>query len=68
MSNPGQSIVVLVTDDGRRFSPGAPIRIVRTPGHVALELDPRGDYEVYSWEPEVGISSEPLLKVILRKV
>jgi hypothetical protein len=42
--------------------------MVRTPGRVDLIIDPRGDYEVYSFETEPGLTDEPLLKVVLRKV
>jgi hypothetical protein len=68
MSDFKQSVVVLIPDAGQGYAPGAPMRIVRTPGHVELILDPRGDYEVYSCETESGMSKDPLLRVVLRKV
>jgi hypothetical protein len=68
MSNPRQSAVVLVPDDGQGYAPGAPFNVVRTAGHVALIPDPRGAYEVYSSEPAPGLSRDPLLRVVLRKV
>ena len=68
MSNSGRSAVVFIPDDGRRYAPGAPIRIERVPGHVSLVLDPRGDYEVYSCELEQELSNAPLLKIVLRKI
>jgi hypothetical protein len=68
MSNPRQSAVVLVPDDGQDYPPGAPFRIERTSGRVALIPDPRGDYEVYSSAAAPGLSSNPLLTVVLRKV
>ena len=68
MSNFRQSAVVFIPDQGQGYAPGAPMRIVRTPGHVELILDPRGDYEVYSCETESGLSKAPLLRVVLRKV
>jgi hypothetical protein len=68
MSNPGLSAVVLVPDDGQGYPPGAPFRIVRAGGRVTLIPDPRGDYEVYSSESAPGLSADPLLKVVLRKV
>jgi hypothetical protein len=68
MSNPRQSAVVLVPDDGQGYTPGAPFNVVRTDGHVALVPNPRGDYEVYSCETESGLSKEPLLRVVLRTV
>ena len=53
MSNPRQSAVVLVPDDGQGYTPGAPFNVVRTDGHVALVPNPRGDYEVESCETRV---------------
>jgi hypothetical protein len=68
MSNFKQSVVVLIPDAGQGYAPGAPIRIIRTPGHVELILDPRGDYEVYSCEIESRMTKDPLLRVVLRQV
>ena len=68
MSNSRQSAVVLVPDDGQRYTPGAPFDVVRTDGHVALIANPRGAYEVYSCETEAGLSKDPLLRVVLRQV
>lgn len=68
MNTPRKSIVMLVPDDGRGYAPGAPFRIERTPGHIALIADPRGDYEVYSSEAAPGMARDPLLRVVLRSV
>jgi hypothetical protein len=68
MSNSRRSAVVFIPDAGQGYAPGAPIRIVRTVGHVELILDPRGDYEVYSCETASGMTKDPLLRVVLRKV
>jgi len=68
MSNPGKSVVMLVPNDGQGYAPGAPFRIERTPGHIALIPDPRGDYEVYSREAAPGLARDPLLRVVLRSI
>ena len=68
MSNPRQSVVILVPDDGQRYTPGAPFNVVRTEGRVTLVADPRGAYEVYSCEPAPELVKDPLLRVVLRAV